>query len=183
MRYFKLMLVPVALVVAMFCISAASANAFLLSRVGPELTRANAKSETQALLRHDVGVQKFLGLNSAKAQEITVTKAQFFMCTVGESPLCPINTGKNGAGELEETKYRFGTTIPVVRVTFNYNGKQYNLTFEQLCSNLLSGKKLLKWELRRFRCPRLSLSSSSWWSTGRGNCQECLQRNGYGRKL
>lgn len=143
-RFSRLALIPVAIAVAMlFNTGAASANTIVLSQVGPELTSSNVKSETQEMLRHDQGIQEFLGLNSRSAQGITVTKAERFTCEVGVNSECPINTGVNGT-KLEETRYRFGTFVEAYRVTFLYEGKQYKVTFEQKCSNLLSGKKLMK---------------------------------------
>jgi hypothetical protein len=141
----KPILIAVTLVVAMLCSTGiASASTFLLSQVGPELNASNVKSETQEMLRHDQGIQNFLGLNSSAAQGITVTKTRRFTCEVGVNSLCGINTGKNGSGELEETRYRFGTFVEAYEVHFTYNGKTYEVTFEQKCSNLLSGRKQLR---------------------------------------
>lgn len=141
----KPILIAVTLVVAMLCSTGvASASTFLLSQVGPELTASNVKTETQEMLRHDQGIQNFLSLNSSAAQGITVTKTRRFTCEVGVNPLCGINTGKNGSGNLEETRYRFGTFVEAYEVHFTYNGKTYEVTFEQKCSNLLSGRKQLK---------------------------------------
>lgn len=119
---------------------ASSAMGSTLSRVGPNLTPSNAKTETQFLLRHDRGVQKFLHLSRSSALKIKVKRAKRFKCRIGHSKRCPFNTGKRGT-RLVQTSYRHGQWRWAYRVKFIYRGKSRYVTFHELSSNVLSGVK------------------------------------------